>query len=471
MLTFNIEDDTIKYTVFKGRRITFASEVPLTSGWVQDGVIIERSAVGQQIATTLRENRINDKDVIACVSATRSIYRVVFAPKLERTLMAEAASKEMEHISPVPLDTLYTSWQDVAISDVEIGLCLLGLPHDNVDSVIDTITLAGLRVKSLELKPLAVSRVVDEATAIVVNIQSNGFDITILQDGIPELIRSLTFPQASMPDADKGALVSEELTRTVNFHNSSHAERQLGKNTACFFSGNVQGEVLQNTGYVVKPLPALLSYPAGADLGRFAANTGLMLKEAGGKSRLMKVDINTMPGMGSVAKAAAGRPIAAPLIALITGCLIVIVAFILSSVANKEVSDLRTMVNQQQKLVTDTQTTITQQSSQGANQLDQYRQTLNSLKGPLDSLSQQREYSKRDLGTITSALPAIINLTTLTDDGKSLTVEGTAPSSDSILNYARDLRLSGNFESITISSIESQDYSDFNFTIDLAYKR
>jgi Tfp pilus assembly protein PilN len=129
------------------------------------------------------------------------------------------------------------------------------------------------------------------------------------------------------------------------------------------------------------------------------------------------------------------------------------------------------MVNQQQKLVTDTQTTMTQQSSQGANQLDQYRQTLNSLKGPLDSLSQQREYSKRDLGTIISALPAIINLTTLTDDGKSLTVEGTAPSSDSILNYARDLRLSGNFESITISSIESQDYSDFNFTIDLAYKR
>jgi hypothetical protein len=471
MLTLNIEDDTIKLTVFKGRRITLASEVPLTSGWVQDGVIIDRLAVGQQLIKTLLENRINDKDVIACVSATRSFYRVVFAPQLERTLMAEAARKEMEHISPVPLDTVYTSWLDVIISDVEIALCLLGLPHDNVDSVIDTMKLAGLRLKSLELKPLAVSRVVDEANAIMVNIQANGFDITILQNGIPELIRSLTFPQASMPDADRKALVSEELARTVNFHNSSHAERQLGSNTACFFSGKMRGEAPQDTGYMVKPLPSLLSYPAATDVGRFAANTGLMLKETGGKSRLMKVDIDAMPRAVSAAKTGTGRHVTTPLIALIIGVLIIITAYILSSIASKEVSDLKSMVNQQQKLVTDTQAAVTKQSSQGANQLEQYRKMLNSLKEPLDSLSQQREYTKRDLGTITSALPAVMYLTSLTDDGKFIKLEGIAPSSDIILNYARDLSLSGNFGSVNITSIENLRYSDFKFIITLECKR
>ena len=222
----------------------------------------------QHIIKLLVDNRINDKDVSVCVSATHSIYRVVFVPRLERALMAEAARKEMERVCPVPLDTLYTSWQDIKTSDVEVGLCLLGLPHDNVDSVIDTMTIAGLRLKSLELKPLAVSRVVDEATAIVVNIQANGFDITVLDDGIPELIRSLTFPQTDMPDTEKIAVVKEELARTVNFHNSSRTERQLGNDTACFISGQTQDMVLQDIGYIVKPLPELLTYfsASGAEI-------------------------------------------------------------------------------------------------------------------------------------------------------------------------------------------------------------
>ena len=212
MLALNIEDDTIRLASFKGKKISFCAEVPLTPGWVQNGVIIDRLAVAQQIIKMVVDNRISHKDVSVCVSATHSIYRVVFVPRLDRALMAEAARKEMERVCPVPLDTLYTSWQDIKTSDVEVGLCLLGLPHDNVDSVIDTMTIAGLRLKSLELKPLAVSRVVDEATAIVVNIQLNGFDITILDHGIPELIRSLTFPQADMPDTEKIAVVKEELS-------------------------------------------------------------------------------------------------------------------------------------------------------------------------------------------------------------------------------------------------------------------
>ena len=471
MLALNIEDDTLKLTVFKGKRVKFASEVPLTPGWVQNSVIIDRLAVGQQIIKTLLENSINDREVVACVSATHSIYRVVYVPKLERALMAEAAKKEMERVSPVPLDTLYTSWQDVKMSDVEFGLCLLGLPHDNVDSIVDTMTLAGLKLKSLELKPLAVSRVADEATSIVVNIQANGFDITILENGIPELIRSLTFPQAVMPDSERISVVREELARTVNFHNSSHSERQLGGNTPCFISGQMQAGILQDISYVLKPLPSLFDYPGWVDTGRFAANTGLMLRELGGKSRQMKVEINVMPRAVAPVKAGQARPSTTPLIALIIGVLIVIAVFVLSTGATREVADLQILVNQQQKQVTDLQTNVTQQNVQGASQLDQYRQTLNSLKAPLDYLSQQRAYSSRDLGIVTSNLPAVMYLTSISDDGETLSLEGTAPSNELILNYARDLKQTGSFKNVSIDSITNQSYSDYKFVIKLTLSR
>lgn len=471
MLTLNIEDDAIRIAVFKGKKASFAAEIPITAGWVQNGVVIDKLAVGQHIIKVLLENQINDKDVVACVSATHSIYRVVYVPKLDRALLAEAARKEMERVSPVPIDSLYTSWQDVKTSDVEVGLCLLGLPQDNVDSVTDTVTIAGLKLKSLELKPLVVSRVIDEATAIVVNVQTNGFDITIVVNGIPELIRNLSFPQETMPETDRIEILKEELARTVNFYNSSHNEWQLGNNTPCYISGQIQSGIVQDIGYSIKLLPDLASYPASVDVSKFAVNTGLMFREASGKSKLMKVDINCMPRVVAAVKTVSTRPNTTPLIALIIGVLIIIAVFILSTSATREVSELQLMIAQQQKLINETQTSIAQQSSQGAEELDQYKRQLTSLKAPLEYLQKQRMYSNRDLGTVTSLLPAIMYLTDISDDGNNINLEGISPSSELIMDYARDLRKSGNFSDVSITSLTNQSYSDFIFTISITLKR
>jgi Tfp pilus assembly protein PilN len=132
---------------------------------------------------------------------------------------------------------------------------------------------------------------------------------------------------------------------------------------------------------------------------------------------------------------------------------------------------LQTLVNQEQKQVTDLQAGITQQNTQGASQLDQYRQTLNSLKAPLDYLSQQRAYDNRDLGIVTSNLPAVMYLTSISDDGETLSLEGTAPSNELILNYARDLKQTSSFKDVNIDSITNQSYSDYKYVIKLTLNR
>ena len=255
MLTVNIEDDSLKITSVRGKRVTFAVETPLQPGWVQNGVVIEKAQVGQVISTLLAENRIKDKECIACVSGIHSIYRVAYVPKLDPALLAEAAKKEMEKAIPVPLDSLYTSWTDIKMSDVETALCLVGLPFDNVNSIIETLKLGGLQPKYLELKPLAVARVIDEKTAIVLNVQPAGFDLTIINGGLPELIRSLPFPGSMMNEGDKAATAKEEVERTVNFYNSGHPNSPLNNQATCILSGYYR-EILSNMlGYAVKPAP------------------------------------------------------------------------------------------------------------------------------------------------------------------------------------------------------------------------
>lgn len=470
MLIINIEDDTIKMVCARGIRATSAIEIPLGQGLVQNGVVIDKNAVSELITRTLVENRLGDRETIACVSAAHSIYRVVKVPKLDRRLMAEASRKEMERLSPVPLDTLHMSWQDIKISGAESALCLLGLPRDNVDSVADTMTLAGLKLKSLELKPLAVSRVIDENTAIVVNIQLGGFDITIVENGIPELIRSLTFPGAQMSDIEKNSVVREELVRTVNFYNASHKERLLDKDTVCFISGHLPEGISENMGYTVRPLPSPVMYPGTIDAKRFVANTGMILGASGSKVPYMKVNMNIVPRSVELVKVAS-KPSSIPLIGLILGALVVIGLFVMNNMATRQTADLEEQVNTLTKSVAATQAAITQQNVQGVNLRDQYAQTLNSLKIPLAYVEKQRTYSMRDLGTVTSLLPGIMYLTMMHDDGTLLVLEGTAPSSEMILNYAHDLKQSNNFREVAVTAINNQGYSVFRFVLGLTLSR
>ena len=470
MLIINIEDDTIKMVCARGIRATSAIEIPLGQGLVQSGVIIDKKAVSGLITRMLVENRLGDREAIACVSAAHSIYRVVKVPKLDRRLMDEASRKEMERLSPVPLDTLHTSWQDIKISGTESALCLLGLPRDNVDSVVDTMTLTGLKLKSLELKPLAVSRVIDEKTAIVVNIQLGGFDITIVESGIPELIRSLTFPGAQMSDIERSSVVREELVRTVNFYNASHKERLLDNDTVCFISGLLPEGISENMGYTVKPLPSPVMYPGTIDQKRFAANTGMILGVSGSKAPYMKVNMNIVPRRAESVKVAS-KPSSIPLIGLILGALVVIGLFVTSNAATEQTAYLEAQVNTLTKSVTDKQAAITRQSAQGVNLRDQYVQTLDSLETPLAYVEKQRAYSMRDLGTVTSLLPGIMYLTMMHDDGALLVLEGTAPSSDMILNYAHDLKQSNNFRDVAVTAINNEGYSVFRFVLALTLNR
>ena len=51
----------------------------------------------------------------------------------------------------------------------------------------------------MDVRPLALARVADERDALIINVQPVGFDIVVMIDGIPELLRSLPFPAMLPP--------------------------------------------------------------------------------------------------------------------------------------------------------------------------------------------------------------------------------------------------------------------------------
>jgi type IV pilus assembly protein PilM len=469
MLTVNIEDNSVKITSVKGKRVAFAVETPLQPGWVQNGVVLEKAHVGQVISMVLAQYKIREKEVSACVSGIHSVYRVVYVPRLNPALLAEAARKEMERAIPVPLDSLYTSWSDIKVSQHEIALCLVGLPFDNVNSVSEVLKLAGLQVKYLELKPLAIARVTDEKTAIVLNVQANSFDVAIIADGIPELIRCLPFPGPDMNDGGKAATIKEETDRTVNFYNSSHPNSLLNSLTPCILSGYYRETLSMILGYAVKPAPVLLLYPGAQDDNVFTANTGLALRTL---NRLTRVDVNVIPRTASSSgRAATTGASPLPLVALIICALALLGMFVTNSTGESETIRLQLQMNEKTKLLSDIQKASRDETARATAERESYQKILATVKGPLTAMAAQRELTNRDLRDAISLLPGTVYLKKITVSSGSITMDGAAPSEDILLNYARALRNLGIYNLVLISSVSNSTYMEITFTITVSLKR
>ncbi len=464
MITLDIEDTSIKIMSVQGRQVGAAATLPLEPGLIHDGVIINPIVVGQRIKELMAAQGISEKKVAVGISGIHSIYRVVNTPKLPKNLLDEAALREAERVMPVPLNELYTSHQAINISEIETAICLVGIPRSTVDAMIATLQQAGLQPEVMDVRPLALTRVTDERNAIVVNVQQTGFDIIVMIDGIPELLRSLPFPADMTSPDEKVAEVKEELERTVAFYNSSNKGGKITPQIAAFVSGELGDILAQTLEYRVKPLPQLLLYTDNINASEYAANIGLALRQARAGASPALVSLNVTPEIY--------LPKPFPIIQLVSWTFILVAAAVLIlfgiSTLQKYQETIRLEI-QVLKIQTQVQARQGTQSAikQLQTEIDQAKKSSDTFKNPVDSARAQRERVNTELSKITSLLPGIANLSSIDYNGQIWTVDGTAPDETIIVNYVRELRNSNQFASVLISNMSEVEYNQWQFTLTL----
>jgi type IV pilus assembly protein PilM len=463
MVTLDIEDTSIRIMAVAGRRIQTAASLPLEPGLVRDGVVIDTATVSQRLTELLSAHGINEKKVVVSISGIHSIYRVVNLPQLPKGLLDEAVRQEMERVMPVTLNELYTSWQAISISDIETAMCIVGLPRNTVDAMLDTLNQAGLKPEAMDVRPLALARVTDERDAIIINVRSVGFDIVVMINGVPELIRSLPFPASAASVPDKISEVKEELERTVAFYNSSHKENPITHYTAAFVSGELGDTLAGTLEYQVKPLPQLLSYTDSLNATEYATNIGLALKLMHADISQTRVNINVTP------EAYLPKPF--PIIQIVSWVFIPVAIAVIFLLATLTLQTFRQTLSLQTKVDSaQTQVQIRQGTEAALKQLqtkvDEAKKARDAFKPPLDSAKAQRTKVNGDLSKTTSLLPGIIELTSISYS-KSLTISGTATDETIIVNYVRDLRNSGQFSEVLISDMHEIEYNEWQFSLTL----
>ncbi|MBA7658166.1 hypothetical protein ES703_66114 [subsurface metagenome] len=143
---------------------------------------------------------------------------------------------------------------------------------------------AGINPRTLDLKTIALARAVNKEQALILNIEPSSFDIIIVVNGIPEVMRTIAWQQDSLTGEDRVERLAMNLELTVGFYNSHHSDTPLDPATPFLITGQVSGDLdlmekLQaRVGYPVESLSPRLECPEHMPVSQYAVNIGLALK-------------------------------------------------------------------------------------------------------------------------------------------------------------------------------------------------
>jgi type IV pilus assembly protein PilM len=468
VVTLYIDDTSIRLLVTDGKSIIERAHSPLETGLVEGGIIVNEEEVASRIVQLLEDRRVRTKKVIVGLSGAHSLTIVLNLPQLADNLLAEAVMREAARVLPVPLEQLYLTWQTIPAAERKIRIFVIAIPRDAADALLKTLQRAGLTPHMMDIKPLALARMVHEPNAIIVDVQPTEYDIVIIGDGVPQPIRTIPIPpEDRLSWNGKLPMITDDLARTIEFYDSKNPENPLVPSVPIYVSGELadEPEICQSLsdrlGRSVMRLSLPVSYPLGSYPSRYTVNLGLAIKRFLSRSN----SASLVAGMDALPSAYQSKSFSFTRVLALTGSVLAI-ALIISQVTMirinaSSINTINDNLDTINKLVEQKQL----QELAAAQALSQERMSQDIFTTALQTLHNQRDDFNLGLEIATSYMPSGVSISSISYDGSELSLEVQSLNEDSVLQYARNLRANSTFSEVSISTMRRIDDEEMTFSL------
>ena len=482
VMTLYLEDTNIRLLIARGKQAERWASMPLESGLVSAGVIVNETQVAQKIRellTTVHHIKTRttggqniqgsitgmfggqDKIVVG-LSGRDSLYRVLSLPPLPESLLGEAVRREAGRVLPVSLNELYLAYQRIPGSATETRVFVVAFPRKATDILISTLLRAGVKPKVLDLAPLALCNSVNEPRSIIVDTRLDSLNIVIMAERVPQVIRSLILQNETKTLSENMPTITEEFSRTIAFYNSSHPQELLNSDVPVFVSGDLAAEpdtwkaLVNNLNAKVTKLPSAIQYPEEFPVNDFIVNLGLaakelMLQRQSGNYSL--VNLNAMPA-SALPKPINPYHIAIPIVAVAGIVGIVLMWNGWQNTKNGTSALQSQLTNVQSQITSSNKSTaaLTAQNQSIQAQIQPLRDTANVLTTELNTLEVARNLTDSNIHQIVALAPQTVSLATVSYSNTGVNINGSSAVQQDVLNYAAALRDTGGF-TVVVSSI------------------
>ena len=480
-----IDDAAIYVLLSRGRQVVKWASMPLEPGLVAEGLIRDEDAVAAKLTALWQSQGIGAKKVVVGISGISYLSHVITIPELPEEMLPEAVTREASAALAVSLEEVYISWQILSTVPGEIKIYVSALPRNSVDVLVATLRKAGLDIHLADVKPLAIARTSNEPLAIMVDVQPAGFDIVILAEGMPQVVRSLPL-SAEVPLEENLPTIIEELDRSVIFYNSAHMDKPLDITVPISVSGELAAREdiwEQISGRQNRPVQVMtppMEVPGGFPVSRYVTNMGLALKEVLASERgaiaYSRVDFNALPEVYRPKARKLADILLVPTIVAGLGLVAIAAFFTVSvSVHNRELRTELEAVNQ--KMIAE-KVTVQDISALNAN-VSSVEKTRDAFAADLDAFLAKRDKVNGDLWEANQCLPgrAVLKRMELNAGDTtgpagelltkySLTLTGSTTNEEFIMRYGADLRASGRFDLVVITSVTGKP-GNYDYVIEV----
>ena len=473
-VTLYIDDTSLRLLVTSGQRVKKWADVPLEPGLVNNSVVLKPEEVATIIRQIFEANRINSKKVIFGISGLHCLSRLITLPYLPKDMLEEAVQREAKRVLPVSPDELYLSWKSLPAAEGQSQVLLVAIPHNVVDALVNTLHLAGLQPDLMDTKPMLLARLVKDMTAIIIDVQPNEFDIIIKASGIPQPVRTISFPDEKMSWQDKLSMVKNEINTTIDFYNSDDTHVTLTPALPVFASGELADSVKQikflshKLDRTVIPLTPPFENPYGLNPNRYMVNMGLVLKKVMPLSYSSSAlsNLNLLPKEYQPEPISLMRVTAVPGLIISVGFLLLFVLITQSTLA--DISERRSQLNATMQLLQQ-KLNERQQLVKTIGKSEQELKNIEGLRGNIDAalanFEMQSQKMNGDLAVIINTMPDTVSLTKINYTDTSFTLTGLATSEEEVLSYLSELNASGRFSRIKIANMSSTGNQEVRFNV------
>ena len=473
-----IDDSAIWALVVRGKRPRKWGTMPLEPGLVKDGVILNEDAVAAKVRELWKTKGIGARRVIAGISGINCLHRLLTLPELPKNLLPEAVRREAGRVLGVPLEQVYLSWQVFPSLKGETLIYLAASPRNSVDALISVLRKAGLNPYLMDLRPVSLARTTPESRAIIIDVQPTNFDIVVMVEGIPEVMRSVPLPREALLE-EKVPIIKEELDRAITFYNSSHRDKPIEASVPLLVCGELAEQqdawepLAGRQKRPVQALPSPMETAEGFPASQYMTNIGLALKEVLAKKEATAyslVSFNALPEV-YIPKP---RPISEILFVptIIAGIALVALGAYVNITALARTTALHTELGSISEIAASrlAQTRdISQEIAALESQVSSLEATVQAFTTTLRNLRTNRNRINGDLGEINSSfLPETLRPEEdwIDHEGDMITVKGRADNENAVLTCAKKLRGSHRFALVVITDMH-QEEDGMGFTLTL----
>jgi len=476
-VTLNISSTSVRLLSVRGREVEKWGSMPLPPGLVKDGLILRPKVVGAVINSLFKSTGVPKKRVITSLTGLSFIHRILTLPRMERDSLSEAVQRAARREMLLPPEELYLCGQAISNGAGEAGFLVLGVPRNPIDVLVQALREIDIQPYLIDLNPLALARVAHRKEAIIVNMESDCFDIVLIADGMPAIMHTISprGPGATLEENIRR--LSDELLKTVEFYNNNHPQSPLSATASLLVTGELSADVTTSerisaeVGHPVEPLKLPLKLPPDLPAVSFATNIGLALKKlpvkptANGKSTYFRdINLNILSGQFGIRTSWIRLPLVLLFLAVLTGLGLLLPMNQLRSQADAETTRLQTEL-----------TGLNQELSQAKLSADKAKQitdTTNKVIADTETARQEYQYFLSaggdfayNLKLVTDALPTGAYFTSVDVGKNQITMTGGADNAFTVIDYVTALEALGKFSDVRIISINDGASAGVSFNI------